>query len=74
MSLKRLNIDKVQANYFFPKSSSSLNKHIFVKAKGCAFYEKSAYYEWAQYLSLKTIFIIGPGSFMLQNPRRRHLF
>ena len=38
--------------FICPKTSSSLNKHIFIKAKGCAYYEKSAYYKWAQFLEV----------------------
>ena len=49
MSLKRLNVEKIQAIYF-PKSSSYLNNHFSLELKGCAYYEKSAYYEWGQYL------------------------
>ena len=30
MSLKRLNVDKIQAFFIFPKSSSSPNKHIIM--------------------------------------------
>ena len=40
MSRKRLNVEKIQAIYF-PKSSFSPNKHIFVRAKRvCLLWEK----------------------------------
>ena len=53
MSLKRLNVEKIQAIYL-PKSSSTKNEHIFVRAKRvptyygkCAYYGCS-YFEWGQ--------------------------
>ena len=39
MTLKRLNIEEI-----LQISTFSLGR------KGCAYYEKSAYYEWAQYI------------------------
>ena len=34
----------------FPKILSLFNKKIFIEQKGCAYYEKSADYEWGQSL------------------------
>ena len=45
----RVRVKRLNDENNTPKSSSSPNKHIFVRAKGCAYYEKSAYYECAYY-------------------------
>ena len=62
MSLKRLNVEKKYRLIILPKSSSSSNKHIPFGQNGCAYNEKSAYYECAyyeraQYIKLYLIFL-----------------
>ena len=49
MSLRRLNVESIQAIYFIRNHSLSQISTFSLGQKGCAYYGKSAYYEWAPY-------------------------
>ena len=53
MSNKRLNVEKIQAIFFFRNPPLPQISRFSLGQKGCAYYEKSAFYEWAQYIKAK---------------------
>ena len=50
MRLKRLNVEKNTGYLFFRNPPFPQISTFSLGQKGCAYYGKSAYYEWAQYL------------------------
>ena len=47
MSLKRLNVEKNTDYLFFRNPSLPQISTFSLRQNGCAYYRKSAYYEWA---------------------------
>ena len=62
MSFKQLNVEKNTGYLFFRNPPLPQISTFSLGQKGCAYYEKSAYNEWAQYINkYMNFFIVGLG-------------